>query len=59
ILIIWGAFDFIAGGGDPKRVEGARQKIMWAFVGIAIALLAVFFAPIVQSFLGVSIDPKP
>lgn len=54
ILIIWGAFDFIAGGGDPKRIEAARAKIMWAFVGIAIALLAVFFAPIVRSFLGVS-----
>lgn len=38
IFIIMAAFSFVTGGADGAK-EG-RQKLMWAAVGIAIALIA-------------------
>ncbi|GEM_PF-1932742 len=40
IFILLAAFQFISGGGDPKAVAEARTKLIWAAVGIAVALLA-------------------
>ena len=40
IFILLAAFQFIAGGGDPQQVAQARTKLVWAAVGIAVALLA-------------------
>lgn len=54
ILIVMSALQFITGGGDPKAVGEARQKMLWAFVGIGFALLAAFFDNIVATFLNIS-----
>ena len=40
IFIVLAGFQFIAGGGDPQQVAQARTKLIWAAVGIAVALLA-------------------
>ncbi|MBI2641968.1 MAG: hypothetical protein HYW96_00105, partial [Candidatus Wildermuthbacteria bacterium] len=34
------AFQFVTGGGKPEEVSAARQKLIYAVIGIAIALLA-------------------
>ncbi|MBI2574041.1 MAG: hypothetical protein HYV78_01445 [Candidatus Wildermuthbacteria bacterium] len=54
ILIVMSALQFITGGGDPKQVGEARQKMLWAFVGIGFALLAAFFDNIIASFLDIN-----
>jgi ABC-type multidrug transport system fused ATPase/permease subunit len=50
MYLIWGAFDWLTSGGDKGKIDGARQKIMAAVVGLiilsasyAILLLAVRF----------------
>lgn len=40
IFIVLAGFQFISGGGDPQAVAQARNKLIWAAVGIAVALLA-------------------
>lgn len=40
IYIVLAAFQFVTGGGKPEEVSGARQKLIYAVIGIAIALLA-------------------
>ena len=40
IYILLAALQFVTSGGDPMAVTQARQKIIYAAVGIAIALLA-------------------
>ena len=40
IFIVLAAFQFITGGGKPEEVSLARQKLIYAVIGIAIALLA-------------------
>ena len=51
IYIVLGAFQFVTGGGDPAQVSGARQKLIYAAVGIAIALLAAGFDDILRNIL--------
>lgn len=39
-MILMAAFQFVTGGDNPEEISKARQKIIWAAVGIVIALLA-------------------
>lgn len=53
IMVLLAAFQFVTGGGDAKKVEEARQKLIWASVGIIIALLAKGIVPVLRAILGV------
>ena len=54
IFIVLGALQFVTGGGDPAKVSEARQKMIWAAVGIGFALLASFFDDIVMGLLNIT-----
>ncbi|MDP4006994.1 MAG: hypothetical protein Q8P55_00145 [bacterium] len=51
IYIILGAFQFVTGGGEPVAMSAARQKLIYAVIGIAIALLAAGFDDILRNIL--------
>jgi hypothetical protein len=51
IMILVGAFYFVTAGGDEDKVETAKKYILYAAVGLAIALLAKAIVEIVQSFV--------
>ena len=51
IFIIIAAFNFLTAQGDPEKIKGARAQILWAVVAIAIALISVGAAQIIQTFL--------
>lgn len=55
IFVILAAFQFITGGGDSKNVESARNKLMWAAVGVIVALLARGLPFVIASLLGATI----
>lgn len=40
IFIVLAGFQFVTGGGDPQQVAQARNKLIYAAVGILVALLA-------------------
>lgn len=40
IFIIYAGFSFITSGGDPKKVQGARQIMTYAIIGLTIVLLS-------------------
>lgn len=40
IIIIIAAFQFVTAGGAPEKVTSARDKMIWALVGVAVAFLA-------------------
>ncbi|MBI2574042.1 MAG: hypothetical protein HYV78_01450 [Candidatus Wildermuthbacteria bacterium] len=52
---VWAAYLFVSGGGNPARLQEAKQRVVYAVIGIIVALLAVFFDDIIASFIGVSI----
>src|SRR3989344_4407737 len=51
IYIILAAFQFITAGGDPAAVIQARSKLIYAAVGIIIALLARAIPVVLRSVL--------
>ena len=52
IFILYAAFLFLTSAGDPGKVDTARKIILWAAVGIGVALLAFSVSPIVRQLLG-------
>lgn len=41
IMIILAAFSYIFAQGDPKKVEGAKNQIVYALIGVVVSLLAL------------------
>ena len=53
IMVLMAAFQFVTAGGDAAKVGEARQKLIWAAVGIIIALSAKGMVPVLRTILGV------
>ena len=51
IFILLAAFQFVTGGGDPAKMSEARQKLIYAAMGIAIALIAAGFPAVLRSIV--------
>lgn len=52
IFIVLAGFQFIVGGGDPQAVAQARTKLIWAVVGILVAVLARGIPVAIRSLIG-------
>lgn len=51
IMILVGAFQLITSSGDPEKVSKGKKTILYAAVGLVIALLAGGVVSIIQSFI--------
>ena len=51
VMIIWGAIDYLTSAGDTDKLKTANQKILYAAIGIVIALLAKAVPSIVLSIM--------
>lgn len=40
IMIVYGGFRFVSSSGDPGQVKTARDTVMYAAIGLIVALLA-------------------
>jgi len=54
IFILIAAYQFLTSGGDPARVGAARQSLLYAIIGIAIAFLARGIVMLVRFVLGIT-----
>ncbi len=52
IFVLLAAFQFVTAGGDAAKVGEARQKLIWASVGIIIALASKGIVPVVKTIVG-------
>jgi hypothetical protein len=52
IFVLLAAFQFVTGGGDAKKIEEARSKLIWAAVGVIVALLAKGIVPVIKAIVG-------
>jgi len=52
IYIILAAYNFITAGGDPAKVQMARSNLMYALIGVAVALLARGLVALVRTIIG-------
>lgn len=53
LMIIWGAVLFTTSSGDPEKTGKARQLIIFAAVGIAVALFSRAIPYVVKMIVGV------
>ena len=51
IFLLWGAFDFVTSEGNPEKVSSAKKRLLYAAIGIALALLANGVDDILRSIL--------
>jgi hypothetical protein len=51
LAILWSAFRYITASGEGKNITAAKQTLIYAVVGIAIALIAFSVIDIVYSFM--------
>ena len=52
LFTILGAFDILTAAGDPEKVKKGRERIMYAMIGLAVALLSRAVPGIVNSLIG-------
>ena len=51
ILVIWGGWTLTTSGGDEKKVSKGREWIMFAMIGLAMALLSKAVPSIVMAIV--------
>lgn len=52
IFVLLAAFQFVTAGGDAVKVGEARQKLIWASVGVIIALASKGLVPVIKNIVG-------
>lgn len=50
-FVIWAAFSYLTAGGDEDKIKTAKQRLIFAIVAAAIALLATGIRVIVTNLL--------
>lgn len=59
IIVLYAAYLFLTSGGDPKKVETARNLLIYAAIGIAIAFLARAVPNLISGVLVSQAPPTP
>ncbi len=54
-FLIWGGISWITSEGDKQKLAQARQKIVFAIIGLVIAFLAFLIINIISNFFGVNL----
>jgi hypothetical protein len=54
-FIVWGGIGWIISGGDKQKLAQARQRIVFAIVGLIIAFLAYLIISVIGNFLGIDL----
>jgi len=52
IFIIMAAIKFLTSGGDPGKVSSARDSLLYALIGVAVAVLAKGLVALVRVIVG-------
>ncbi len=51
VMLIWAGFMFLTAHGDPGKIAIAQKAVIWAIVGIAVAIIAFSAVNIIKSIL--------
>lgn len=52
IMIIWSGILFLLSAGDPTRIQKAKSALIWAIVGIVVAISAGVIIETIKGILG-------
>ena len=51
VYLVWGAFEFVTGEGNPEKVSSAKKRLLYAVIGMALAFLANGVDDVLRSIL--------
>ena len=51
LFIIFAAFEFITAKGEPEKVKSAREYVLYALVGVVVALLARGLVQLIETIV--------
>lgn len=54
-MLIWGAISWILSGGDKASLEGAKNKITNAIIGMVLMIGSFAIIKLIESFFGIKI----
>ena len=54
MMLIFSAFTYLTASGDPDKVKKAHDAVLWALVGVAVAVLAKGLVTLVEKIVDVS-----
>jgi hypothetical protein len=57
-IFIFGGYKYINAAGDPKKLEGARNNLIYGIIGLIIILLSFFIINVVSTVTGVECITK-
>lgn len=52
IMLIWAGFTYVTSGGNADKMKTALNSVIYALIGIAIAILAKGFVYMICQFVG-------
>src|SRR3972149_11789276 len=52
-FVIFSGIKFLTSAGDPKKVEGARNILVWALIGLTVIILSFGILNIISDLTGV------
>lgn len=55
VMILWSGFLFLTAGGNEDTLKKAKSVLIYALIGLAVALLATSARPILQGIFGTSV----
>ena len=50
-MLVWAGFSFVTAGGDATKVSGAREKVLYALIGIIVAFASRGLVALVQTMV--------
>jgi len=56
VMLIWGGLRYVISGGDSKKVTDAKNTILYAIIGLIVAILAYAIVNFVISAIGTGDD---
>jgi hypothetical protein len=55
IYLLWGGIDFITSGHEKTKFQAAKNKILYAIVGLIIMFISFFIIRIIGAIFGVGL----
>ena len=59
VMLIWGGIRYITSGGDSKKVTDAKNTILYAIIGLIVAILSFAIVNFVINAVGGTPTPAP
>lgn len=59
IVLLWSGWNWMSSGGDKQKLQQARQRLVYAIIGLAVVFLSLLIMQVLGKFFGIDILQFP